>query len=115
MNMLVDRGEHVSSLEVMSAAAAVGRRCYQSLSLSLSVILPVPTISLVDARLADGAGVLLRRDQAKIILMHLGLTSLAELEKVAFEDSLDTWLKVRVVDTNRRPDSLRPSCHGSPS
>ena len=57
--MLVDRGEHVSSLEVMSAAAAVGRRCYQSLSLSLSVILPVPTISLVDARLADGAGVLL--------------------------------------------------------
>ena len=106
MNMLVDRGEHVSSLEVMSADATVGRRCYQSLSLSLSVILPVPTISLVDARLADGAGVLLRRDQAKIILMHLGLTSLvAELEKVAFEDSLDTWLKVRVFDTNRRPDS----------
>ena len=45
-------------------------------------------------------------DQAKIIFMHLGLTSLAELEKVAFEDSLDTWLKDRVVDTNRRPDSL---------
>ena len=32
--------------------------------------------------------------------MHLGLTSLAELEKVTFEDSLDTWLKDRVVDTN---------------
>jgi hypothetical protein len=45
-------------------------------------------------------------DQAKIIFMHLGLTSLAELDKVAFEDSLDAWLKDRVVDTNRRPDSL---------
>ena len=71
--------------------------------LSLSVILPVPIVSLVDALLADGAGVLL--DQAKIIFMHLGLTSLAELEKVAFKDSLDTWLKVCIVDTNRRPDS----------
>ena len=63
-------------------------------------------VSLVDARLADGAGVLLRLlNQAKIIFMHLGLTSLAELDKVAFKDSLDTWLKDRVVDANRRPDS----------
>jgi hypothetical protein len=74
----------------------------QSLSLCSLSHSPSPIVSLVDALLTDGAFVLL--DQAKIIFMHLGLTSLAELEKVAFKDSLDTWLKVRVVDPVKRPD-----------
>ena len=72
---------------------------------SLSVFLPVYPDSC--ALLADGAGVLL--DQAKIIFVHLGLTSLAELEKVAFEDSLEGRDLVACEDSNASRSSwLRP-------
>ena len=61
------------------------------------------------ALLAGGAGVLL--DQAKIIFVHLGLTSLAELGKVAFEDSLEGRDLVACEDSNAsrtRSSWLRP-------